>query len=276
MTSHYIHGSSTTERQRLALMNDLINAGCLRALALENESQVLDVGAGTGQFTRMMASQLPSGSRIIAVERDREQVRAAQERHDQAAGRCPVDFRIGDALDLPLTEAEMGTMDLAHARFLLEHVQDPAEVVRAMVAAVRPGGRIVLLDDDHDLMRFWPEPYGLMAAWKAYYRTYSNLGNDPLVGRKLASLLQRAGALPSRITQLFYGACAGMDSFPGVVDNLIGVMSGARSAVLSAGEITAQEYDTALDRFRRFKSLPDATVWYVINWAEGRVPDHPS
>jgi SAM-dependent methyltransferase len=194
---------------------------------------------------------------------------------DQGPDRCAVEFRVGDALDLPLAEAEMGMMDLAHSRFLLEHVQDPAGVVRAMVAAVRPGGRIVLLDDDHELMRFWPEPEGLMAAWKAYYRTYSDHGNDPLVGRKLASLLQQAGALPSRITQLFYGGCAGMDSFPGAVDNLVGVLSGARSAVLSGGEITAQEYDTALDRFRRFKSLPDAAVWYVINWAEGRVRENP-
>ena len=32
MTENYIHGSSVTERQRLALMNELINERCLPSL----------------------------------------------------------------------------------------------------------------------------------------------------------------------------------------------------------------------------------------------------
>ncbi len=232
---------------------------------------VLDMGAGTGLFTRLIAEQLPATSRVIGVERNPEQVEAAL-KLAQGEGGCAVDFRIGDATDPPLKAGEKGRFDLAHTRFLLEHVPDPAAVVRAMVAAVRPGGRIVLADDDHELMRFWPEPEGLMAAWEAYYRSYRQIGTDPLVGRKLAALLYQAGARPSRITQLFYGACAGSEAFHGVVDNLIGVLEGARGTVLAGGEISAAEYDAAMVNFRAFRGLPDAALWYVINWAEGRVP----
>jgi len=271
MTEKYIHGSSRTERNRLALMNSLINARCLGALELCREKLVLDMGAGTGLFTRLIAEHLPATSRVVGVERDPQQVEAARKLARQKGG-CAVEFRIGDATDPPLTESEKGQFDLAHTRFLLEHVPEPAAVVRAMVAAVRPGGRIVLADDDHDLMRFWPEPAGLVAAWEAYYRSYRRIGTDPFVGRKLAGLLYRAGARPSRITQLFYGACAGSEPFHGVVDNLIGVLEGARETVLSCGEISAGDYDTALDNFRSFRELPDAALWYAINWAEGRVP----
>jgi len=271
MNERYIHGSSETERKRLALMNALINARCLEALDLGRESLVLDMGAGTGLFTRLIAEQLPPTSRVIGVERDPEQVEAAL-RLSQSKDSCAVEFRIGDATEPPLTEQEKGRFDLAHTRFLLEHVPDPAAVVGAMVAAVKPGGRIVLADDDHELMRFWPEPAGLMAAWQAYYRSYLRIGNDPLVGRKLAGLLCQAGARPQRITQLFYGACAGSADFHGVVDNLIGVLEGARESVLNCGEITAGDYDAALASFRKFRQLPDAALWYVINWAEGMVP----
>ncbi|MGH8034152.1 MAG: class I SAM-dependent methyltransferase [Lysobacterales bacterium] len=270
MTDTYIHGSSAKERQRLALMNDLINQRCLLALELGNERLVLDVGCGTGQFSRLMAAALPPGSTVIAVEHNPDQVQAALQLTEESTGGCAVDFRIGDAQELPLEDTEMGQFDLAHTRFLLEHVHDPAAVVRAMVAAVRPGGRVVLLDDDHELMRFWPEPEGVMAAWKAYYRSYSRLRNDALVGRKLALLLADAGAPVIRIDQLFYGACAGMESFTGVVDNLIGVLQGARFTVLSAGEISKKDYDAALRSLRRFRDVPNAAVWYVVNLAEGK------
>jgi SAM-dependent methyltransferase len=270
MTERYIHGSSETERKRLALMNSLINPICIEALGLGREERVLDMGAGTGLFTRLIGEQLPAGSLVIGVERNPEQAEAALNL-PEATGGCAVEFRIGDATDPPLNESERGRFDLAHARFLLEHVPDPAAVVRAMVAAVKPGGRIVLADDDHDLMRFWPEPEGLMKAWQAYYRSYRFAGTDPLIGRKLAGLLHDAGARPSRITQLFYGACAGSKRFHGIVDNLIGVLEGARTTVLAAGEISAADYDDALDNFRAFRERPNAALWYVINWAEGWV-----
>lgn len=273
MTDHYIHGSSAKERQRLALMNSLINETCLETLALSGERRVLDVGSGTGQFSRLMAKQLAAGATVIAVEHNPDQVQAALQLTEDKANGCIVDFRIGDAVHLPLEANEIGCIDLVHARFLLEHVTNPGAAVRAMAAAVRPGGRIVLADDDHELMRFWPEPEGLMAAWTAYYRSYASSGTDPLVGRKLVGLLSDAGAKPSFVTQVFYGACAGMVQFQGVVENLVGVLKGARSIVLAAGEISARNYDTALVNLRKFQDLPHAAVWYVINWAEGRTPE---
>ena len=107
-----------------------------------------------------------------------------------------VDFRQGQAEQLPLRENEWGTFDVAHTRFLLEHVPDPAAVVRQMIRAVRPGGRIILQDDAHDTHRLWPEPPGFGRLWSAYLRTYDRLGNDPFVGVRLVSLLVEAGAVP--------------------------------------------------------------------------------
>jgi len=265
----YIHGSSATERQRLALMNRLINQRCLEALKLSDENLVLDVGAGTGQFTRLMAAQLPGTARVIAVERDPEQLAAARRLGTALPTGCTIDYRQGDAFDLPLKPDEVGQVDLAHTRFLLEHVADPLGVVKNMAAAVRSRGRVVLLDDDHELMQFWPEPEGLIQAWEAYYRSYVLTGNDPLIGRKLVSLLCQAGLQPMRIRHVFYGACAGEPEFSDVVENLVGVLEGATDKVIEHGEISASAYSIAVENFREFARLPDATVWYDINFAEG-------
>ena len=273
MNKKYIHGSSATERSRLALMNDLINERCLETIALNGERRVLDVGAGTGQFTRLMSANLPADSTIVAVEHNPDQVQAALQLADGDTDTCFVDFRIGDAVHLPLDPEEIGSFDLAHARFLLEHVADPGEVVRSMVQALRPGGRIALADDDHHLLRLWPEPEGMLTAWRAYYDSYRQFGADPLVGRKLTSLLVDAGAQPVFITQVFWGGCAGSREFDAVMDNLVGVMQGARATVLAGKEISAKDYDAAIRNLGKFRKLPDAAFWYVINWAEGRKPE---
>lgn len=276
MTATYIHGSTETERARLALMNEIINPRCLEALRLAGERTVLDVGAGTGQFTRLMASRLGPGGRVVAVERDPAQIAAASTvPEDGSKTDEPVEFRQGEAQRLPLRDDEWSTFDLAHARFVLEHVPDPERVVAGMVAAVRPGGRIVLLDDDHDVMRFGPEAPAADAAWAAYWRSYRSLGTDPLIGRRLVTLLHESGARPVRAEQVFYGACSGDPAFQAVVDNLAGVLAGARESVLADGDIPAEAYDRGVEELAALAGRPDGAVWYVINLAEGLRPDGP-
>jgi hypothetical protein len=59
--------------------------------------------------------------------------------------------------------------------------------------------------------------------WRAYVESYSRLGNDPQVGRKLVALLRDASAAPRRNEWLFFEDCAGTERFPVWMENLIGV-----------------------------------------------------
>jgi SAM-dependent methyltransferase len=213
----------------------------------------------------------PTG-RVIGIESSAEQLEAARRLASQAGEAELVEFRRGDAASPPLEASEWGTFDLVHARFLLEHLADPASVVSAMVRAARAGGRIVLEDDDHDLLRLWPEPDGVMAVWSAYQETYRRSGCDPLIGRKLPRLLHEAGATPSRATWIFFGACAGDPAFPSVIANLHGVLKGARAGVLATGAIGAGEFDRALETLLAWESVPGASFGLAIAWAEGRKP----
>src|SRR5206468_695633 len=187
----------------------------------------------------------PSG-RVVGIERSREQIAAAR-RAAAAVGETGLaTWRRGDVLDLPLMRNEWGTFDVAHARFLLEHVPEPRRVVDGMLRAVRPGGRIVLEDDDHDALRMWPEPAGFTQLWSAYIRSFDRLGNDPAVGRRLIALLHEAGALPRRNTWIFFGSCSGSADFPAYVENAAGILRGARRAVVEAGLLPAETFDAAI------------------------------
>jgi SAM-dependent methyltransferase len=270
--SRYIHGYSEPEQERLSLMQRLVNEAELRVLDLAGVRLILDVGAGLGQMSRVLARAAGPDARVVGVEREPRQIREARRLAEAAGESHLVELREGSGESLPLAPAEWGSFDLAHARFLLEHVGDPLVVVKQMVAAVRPGGRIVLLDDDHDLLRFWPPLPAVEHAWEVYWRSYARLGTDPLVGRRFAALLHQAGAPAVRITSVFYGACAGTPLFGPVVDNLGGVMAGAADGLDEARLLPRDVMDAALRALDAWRLDPAATVWYSLPFAEGRKP----
>jgi SAM-dependent methyltransferase len=270
--AHYIHGTHPEEQGRLSVLNDLLNAASLRELALAGGERVLDLGSGLGQFTRALARAAGPRGRVVGVEGSPQQLAGALRLAREEGEADLADLRQGDARVPPLRDDEWGRFDLAHTRFLLEHLPDPLEVVRTMVRAVRPGGRVVLADDDHDLLRLSPEPPGLAPVWRAYIRTCDRLGNDPYTGRRLVSLLYAAGAVPRRNTLVFFGGCSGQATFPVVVANLIGILRGARGAMETHGLIDPQTFDAAVAALEAWGRRPDAAFWYAMNWAEGVRP----
>jgi SAM-dependent methyltransferase len=265
--STYIHGTSPEEQRRLSLMNDvLLNPAELREMNLRGDEAIIDFGSGLGQFTRAMARAVPRG-RVVGIERDEKQLAGAKRLAEAEGEPNLVEFRSGDVVDLDIDDWE--TYDVAHARFVLEHVREPLEVVRNMLRAVRRGGRIVLADDDHDVMRIYPEPAGFSELWRAYMRTYDRIGNDPYIGRRLISLLHQAGALPVRNTWIFFGGCAGMPVFDVLAANMIGVVRTARQSLLRLHLIDENAYEDAIRHYETWSRRSDAAIWFAMCWAEG-------
>jgi ubiquinone/menaquinone biosynthesis C-methylase UbiE len=268
-SQRYIHGSKPKEQRRLSSLNELLNQACLRELALTGGEAVLDVGSGLGQFTRDMARAVAPDGRVIGVEQDEQQLAEARRQAQEVDEVDLVEWRHGDALELPLEKSEWGRFDVAHARFVLEHVREPEQVVRQMVRAVRRGGRVVLADDDHQVLRLWPEPPGFVKLWQAYIRAYEHLGCDPFVGRRLVALLRDAGAKPRRNHWIFFGSCAGAPEFPAFVRNAIGVIETAREVITGPLGFSTKQFDRTLRAMRQWGRRSDAALWYSLCWAEG-------
>lgn len=271
--AHYLHGTHPEEQDRLGLMNRLLNQNSLAEMKLKPGEKILDVGCGLGQLTREMAKQV-QGAKVVGIERSPDQLATAKQLAQQSGEADLVDFRPGSADQLPLAADEYGTFDVAHARFLLEHVPNPVAVVREMLRALRPGGRLILEDDPHDTIRLWPEPPGFTQLWSTYMRTYDRVGNDPVIGHRLVQILVEAGAEPVRTAWPFFGACAGQpDLLHGLVDNAARILEGVREPILALGQYNDQSFAACLHTLRHWAHRPDAAFWYAVSWAEGRRPE---
>jgi ubiquinone/menaquinone biosynthesis C-methylase UbiE len=271
-SSHYVHGTSPDEQRRLSRLNQLLNDSSLAALELEAGDRVLDVGSGLGQLSRRMAQVVGPRGRVVGIEQNRDQIAEAERQATLQGEAGRVEFRQGDAQRLPLADGEWGSFDVAHARFVLEHVPDPERVVAGMLRAVRPGGRLVLEDDDHEILRPWPELPELGEVWKAYMRSYERHGNDPIIGRRLVELLRRAGAEPRRSQWLTFGACSGHPDFPLYVANLGAILDMARKDIVETGDVEDSDVEAVLAALRVWGARPDAVLWYARSWAEGVSP----
>ncbi len=267
--STYIHGTSSEEQARLTMLNDLLNERSFSTLNLKAGEKILDVGSGLGQFSRVMARSVGKNGKVLGIERDENQLNQARELADESGEGNLVEFRLGNALDLPLAEKEWGTFDIVHTRFVLEHVPNPNVVVEQMLKAAKPGGTIVLADDDHSTCRATPDCPGFQSLWNAYCRSYDRIGNDPYIGRRLVTLLHDAGAKNIKNGLFFFGDCHGNNTFQSYALNLIGVIEGAKALILKEKLVSKIFFENSIQNLHNWRQLPDAALWYSVCWAKG-------
>jgi 2-polyprenyl-3-methyl-5-hydroxy-6-metoxy-1,4-benzoquinol methylase len=120
------------ERRRLALLtrvSDPITFRRLTDLGIRQGWRCLDVGAGDGSVARWLAECVGPEGHVVATD---------------------LNTRFLDGHHLPNLEVrqhnliedglEAAHYDLVHCRFVLQHLPDPAEGLRRLLNAVRPGG----------------------------------------------------------------------------------------------------------------------------------------
>jgi ubiquinone/menaquinone biosynthesis C-methylase UbiE len=101
--------------------------------------RVLEVACGTGYWTRFICT---SAAHVLALDAAPEMLRIARTRVQTEK----VDFVLGDAYQLPKLDRSFGA---AFAGFWISHVPKPRvrEFLQGLHAALRPGARLVLLDN---------------------------------------------------------------------------------------------------------------------------------
>ena len=113
----------------------------LQALNLQPDDTVVDLGAGTGYFSFPMAEQVPQG-RVLAVDIQPQMLAIIEQRIVQGSV-GNVEPRLGRECDPLLDDVEVDVVLLVDA---YHEFSCPREVMEAVVAALAPGGRVMLVE----------------------------------------------------------------------------------------------------------------------------------
>jgi ArsR family transcriptional regulator len=121
---------------RAELFGQRAELGAIPGL-LDDEWTVGDLGCGTGQLAATVA---PFVRRVVAVDQSRAMLAAARQRVRELDN---VELRPGDLEALPIDDAEL---DAAVLFLVLHYVVEPARVLAEAARALKPGGRLLVVD----------------------------------------------------------------------------------------------------------------------------------
>lgn len=125
-------------------------------LAPASCERIVDIGAGTGTGCLALAHLFPDAE-IVAVDQSTDML-ARVHAQATAAGLSNRLRTVHANLDDGWTED--GPVDLVWASMSLHHMADPDRTLKNIMAALRPGGVLAVVEDDGQ-PRFLPEDIGL-------------------------------------------------------------------------------------------------------------------
>jgi ubiquinone/menaquinone biosynthesis C-methylase UbiE len=126
-----IHGTTTDEYERLAAWLDV-----------QPGTRLADLGAGDGTFAVALARRLGSSGHVYATELDDERLADIRQAAAEAGlSNVTVIEGLGSRTNLP--EA---CCDALFSRVVYHHLTDPAAINADIFRALRPGGRLLIID----------------------------------------------------------------------------------------------------------------------------------
>jgi len=177
---HDLKGEGT----RLELMSQLLDPMHRRYIdalgVVRPGARTLEVGCGNGSISAWLAGRVRPGGMAVAVDLDLSLVDVREPN---------LELRQSDIVAGPV---EPGAFDLVTARAVLHHVQNADAVMANMVASLRPGGALLLIEPD-----FLPvsiaEPADVRAFWEGWLAWAHERGINYTIGRTLAPRLAALG-----------------------------------------------------------------------------------
>jgi len=116
---------------------------------------VLEVACGTGRATVELADRLGPAGKLVALDISEAMLGHARRKAEERGLIDRIDFRLGNARDLPLPGS---SFDLLYNSYMFDLIaeEDFPPILEEFKRVLRPGGRLVLLNMSKDSLRRTP------------------------------------------------------------------------------------------------------------------------
>jgi SAM-dependent methyltransferase len=258
--SAYVHGYSARENQRLYDQSITLGSLLHHDTLFPAGSRVLECGCGTGAQTVFLAASSPE-ARIVSMDLAPSAAARARERV-AGEGRSNVAFLAGDAFHLPFADAAFDHVFLC---FVLEHLPEPAQALRALLRMLRPGGTLTAIEGDHGSWYCHPQTPEAARTVACLIEAQARAGGDALIGRRLYPLFVEAGLREVAVSPRMVYVDA---SRPELVEGFskktfIAMVEGVRDRSLALGLVDAATWARGIaDMYRATE--PGGTFCYTF------------
>lgn len=189
MAQKYIHGFEKKEQDRLIDQADFLEPYVYQGVDLEFTKTLLEVGCGVGAQTKILCRRFPK-IKIDGIDLSEAQLKTASKFLAKELKSGQVQLSQQDAQKMKLKKSDY---DAAFICWFLEHVPNPALVLKNVYKNIKPGGKVYISEVfNHSLFM---EPYS--PAYLKYWFEFNDLQwemkGHPHVGAQLGNLLKAAG-----------------------------------------------------------------------------------
>ena len=202
-------------------------------------NHVLDVGCGSGSITASIASLVGGTGSVTGIDTSEHLIKLAKENYSPLGN---VHFEVADILQY----APVKKFDVVSAARVLQWVANPKEVLLKMVALLKPGGCISILDYNHEKIQWAPAiPASMQRFYKAFLQWRKDAGMDNEIADHLAAMFEDLHLKNISVTNYSEASNSKDEDFATHL-NIWAIVAATRGKQLvSDGYITEEERATA-------------------------------
>lgn len=159
-----------------------------RMMALSGGDKVLDVGCGTGDDVRELATFVGNSGKVIGIDVSQDFIDQANE--NERTDSLPVEFRQGTAYSIPFDDNHF---DSTRADRVFQHLERREDALQEMMRVTKPGCRICVIDPDWHTLIVDAREEGELAKRILNYIAENSAQHDGAAGRQNYGLFKDAG-----------------------------------------------------------------------------------
>jgi SAM-dependent methyltransferase len=258
MSSDYLHGYNDVESKRLESQANFLEDYIFNDVNLNESKTLIEIGCGIGAQTEILLKRFPDIA-ITAIDISEEQIQKAKENFTGIDKR--VVFECQDASHLTFKD---NSFDSAFICWVLEHVNNPLEILKEAFRVLKPGGKLYVTEVHNDSFYLNKICPSITAYWKAFNEFQYSIGGNPEIGINLGTLLLDSGFKnPYTYALTLHHDRRNIDNMRFMLDYMESLMLSAADKLLNSKRITMQLKNNMQKEILNLKNDKETIFFYT-------------